>query len=87
MIGVFVVSTILIFTALYLQFTEVGAMSIAGVQARYLLPILWGALIAVKPKKIRNDYPRRQYQWAVLTFQTVFLMYNIYMVMLIPSCI
>lgn len=37
---IIIITTILIFTALYIQWTPVGEYKIAGVQTRYLLPIL-----------------------------------------------
>lgn len=37
---VFIITTLLIFTALYIQWTSVGSFDVEGVQTRYLLPIL-----------------------------------------------
>ena len=49
--GVFAVIVLLIWTALYLSFTPVGASGIAGVQARYYLPLLYlGALLVTNTK-------------------------------------
>lgn len=49
--GVFAVIVLLIWTALYLSFTPVGASTIAGVQARYYLPLLYlGALLVTNTK-------------------------------------
>lgn len=86
-IGVAVIVISMIFTALYLDFTEVGSLVVEGVQARYLIPILWGTLLAVQPIGINNVIPRRKYETGLFVFQILFLMYNIYVVMLIPSCI
>ena len=49
--GVFAVIVLLIWSALYLSFTPVGASEIAGVQARYYLPLLYlGALLVTNTK-------------------------------------
>lgn len=49
--GVFAVIVLLIWAALYLSFTPVGASEIAGVQARYYLPLLYlGALLVTNTK-------------------------------------
>lgn len=49
--GVFIVIVLLIWCALYLSFTPVGASEIAGVQARYYLPLLYlGALLVTNTK-------------------------------------
>ncbi len=42
----------LIFTAMYLSFTPVGADIIRGVQGRYYLPVTMLALLAVRPNQI-----------------------------------
>ena len=77
----------MIFTALYLDFTEVGSLVIEGVQARYLIPILWGTLLSIQTTDIKNMIPKRKYETGIFGFQILFLMYNIYVVMLIPSCV
>lgn len=51
--GIFAVIILLIWTALYLSFTPVGAMEIAGVQARYYLPLLYLGALLVTNRKIR----------------------------------
>lgn len=49
--GVFIVIILLIWSAMYLSFTPVGASEIAGVQARYYLPLLYlGALLVTNTK-------------------------------------
>lgn len=51
--GIFSVIVLLIWTALYLSFTPVGAMEIAGVQARYYLPLLYLFALLLTNTKIR----------------------------------
>ena len=45
---------VLITTSLYISFTEVGSNKIAGVQARYLAPLLFPAMMALTSSRIRN---------------------------------
>ena len=45
----------LIWTALYLSYTEVGEEVIAGVQARYYLPFFLLLFICFQNKKIKCD--------------------------------
>lgn len=59
--------TALIWTALYLSFTEVGKTTIAGVQPRYYLPFLFLFYLCFQSKKIVNHIPVKTYQmWAML---------------------
>ena len=62
LISLLVFSTIAIFsTALYIDFTEVGRDTIAGVQPRYLLPLLFPFLYVVGSFKIKNNMNKRAY--------------------------
>lgn len=51
--GVFAVIVLLIWSAMYLSFTPVGNTEIAGVQARYYLPLLYLGALLLTNNKIR----------------------------------
>lgn len=51
----------LIWTALYLSFTEVGMEKIAGVQARYYLPLMLPVLITLYSDKIKIGWKAENY--------------------------
>nr|WP_303181984.1 DUF2142 domain-containing protein [Lachnoclostridium phocaeense] len=86
-ISCIIISGILIFTALYVWFTEVGSHVIEGVQARYFLPMLWGGLLAFQPVTICNKQNKERYCNMIISFQALFLMYNIYVLMITQNCI
>lgn len=63
----------LVWTALYLSFTPVGADVIRGVQGRYYLPVTMMGLLAVRTIALRNCLPRR-IDLTVVTALSVFLL-------------
>lgn len=63
----------LVWTALYLSFTPVGADVIRGVQGRYYLPVTMMGLLAIRTKALRNCLPRR-IDLTVVTALSVFLL-------------
>lgn len=68
----------LVWSALYLSFTPVGADIIRGVQGRYYLPVTMMFLLALRTKFIRNTLPERM-DTAVLTgASTLLLMVSVY---------
>lgn len=60
-ISSFVLITVLIFTLLYLQFTQVGGKEIAGVQARYFIPYFPLLIIAFPFLKVKEGYATLKY--------------------------
>ena len=68
----------LVWSALYLSFTPVGADIIRGVQGRYYLPVTMMFLLVLRTKFIRNTLPERM-DTAVLTgASTLLLMVSVY---------
>ena len=49
---IIMITVVLIWVALYLSFTPVGEEAIAGVQARYYLPLLYMAALLVTNRKM-----------------------------------
>ena len=75
---------ILIWTALYLSFNEVGATIIKGVQGRYFLPLLLPILLSLQPKHIKNSIPPKTYNLLSLLIPSVILIASIYSIILLP---
>ncbi|MGI6071166.1 MAG: DUF2142 domain-containing protein [Blautia sp.] len=64
----------LIWTALYLSFTPVGASVINGVQARYYIPLLLPAYLALQCAGIRNKMPVLVYHRILMGGSLLFLL-------------
>lgn len=67
---------VLIWTALYLSFTEVGEVEIAGVQGRYYLPFVFLIYLCVRSNKIKNNIKIENYQMLVMIISSLMLMHN-----------
>lgn len=83
------VSTILIWTSMYLSFTEVGVLKeIAGVQGRYFIPLLFPLLIILPTHKIKlcDNRERIWYNSVVLTCIGAILFWEIYSQILKVCC-
>lgn len=63
----------LIWTALYLSYTPVGANSIAGVQGRYYLPVTIWMLWALRTDKIRNVFHKSR-DYVILTVMSLIIL-------------
>ena len=78
---------VLIWTALYLSFTEVGKTEIAGVQGRYYLPFLFLFYLCLKPEKIEAKYTITNYQAVIMFMSSCMLLYQVFVNFLIPCCL
>lgn len=78
---------VLIWTALYLSFTEVGEIVIAGVQGRYYFPFFFLMYLCFRSDKIKNNISLPKYQAIVMVMANVLLLYSIYSVIFIKSCL
>ena len=77
----------LIWTALYLSFTEVGKTSIAGVQARYYLPFLFLFYLCFQTDKIQNNFSKVKYQLTVMLMSVMLLLQQIWQLILTQKCL
>lgn len=68
----------LVWTALYLSYTEVGEEVIAGVQARYYLPFFLLLFICFQNKKIKCDISEENYQLGVSIIGVLLIMQQIF---------
>jgi uncharacterized membrane protein len=74
-VSLFVLSTVALFsTALYIAFTAVGASHIAGVQGRYLFPVIFPFLYVVGGFKIRNEMNKTVYSCCVFGIMSFILL-------------
>ena len=77
----------LIWTALYLSFTEVGETTIAGVQARYYLPFIFLFYLLFKPKKIKSEFKVENYQMVVMLIASGLFVLQLIQNFLLPGAI
>lgn len=83
--GIFIFITIcLIWTALYIDFTEVGKTQIMGVQGRYYLPFLFLLYFMFKTDKVKIKINEIRYKIFVLIMAIGLLLANVVKFMLIP---
>lgn len=68
-----------IWTALYLSFTEVGAMDIAGVQARYYIPFIFLIYLCIQNDKILCKAKVENYQMVVMMASGCFTLWQIFL--------
>lgn len=83
LIFIFMIIT-LIWTALYLSFTEVGKTTIAGVQGRYYIPILFPLMIIIRPRKILNNVKKDKVNVLIYGLVVFILFSTIYECVLTP---
>ena len=74
----------MIWSALYLDFTEVGRTTIAGVQGRYYLPLLFPLFSMFLPVKLRTLWNERKYDLAVFAVIACIEFKTIYDCVLVP---
>ena len=76
----FIICTIvLIWTALYLSYTEVGRTGIGGVQARYYLPFIFMIYLCLQNDKIECKMKVENYQTAVMMAAGGFALWQVFL--------
>ena len=76
----------LIWTALYLSFTEIGMETIAGVQARYYIPLLLPVLSMLYSDKIKTGWKEEKYNFIISFCIIVLWNVTLYSDFLITYC-
>jgi len=77
--SILVTATIaLIWTALYLSYTEVGQLAIAGVQPRYFLPLVWISAMLIRRKNLKNYMNLQKYRFLLFGGAGIYLIYLIF---------
>ena len=79
------VTICLVWTAIYLSFTPVGADIIRGVQGRYHLPVTMLILLALRTGHIRNTIPKRLDYMLVTGCSAAILLTSVYSSVIIHS--
>lgn len=69
---------VLIWTALYINFTPVGEDAIQGVQGRYYLPLLFMVYLMLSNSKINCIIPKIYYTTSIMLSSGIVLVYSIY---------
>ena len=72
-------TVVLIWTALYLSFTEVGSTGIAGVQARYYLPFIFMIYLCLQNDKVECKMKVENYQTAVMMAAGGFALWQVFL--------
>jgi len=85
--SVMAVVVALIWTALYLSFTEVGNTVISGVQSRYYWPFLFLFYLCFQSQMIKNKLPVEKYQMCIMLLSSSILFWQIYKIFLVQRCL
>jgi len=78
MIGVYLATVSLICTALYVSFTPVASNTIAGVQPRYLIPLVFPLLIVVANSRFRNPFNKNFFNSLIFATASALLLFGIW---------
>ena len=78
----------LIWTSLYLAFTEPGqAASINGVQGRYFIPLLFLGCSLFTTSRIKCEWDKKKFYPAVFMSMSIILSFEIYSQVIVNSCV
>ncbi|MBQ6510572.1 DUF2142 domain-containing protein [Candidatus Saccharibacteria bacterium] len=83
-LGIITLIIFLIWSALYLDFTPVGATTINGVQNRYFLPLLLPILFCLQMPNVRSKINPKYYNLMIFTISSVGMVLMIYWFVLVP---
>ena len=83
-LGISLLVILVIWTALYLDFTPVGLSTINGVQNRYFLPLLLPILFALQIPSIQNKINPKYYNLIIFALAALFMIFMIYELILLP---
>lgn len=77
---------LLIWTSMYMAFTDVGSSVINGVQARYFIPLLFPFIMCFQFSKIKNQFLSRYYDFVVMFVPVCVLLFTIYNLIIKVYC-
>jgi uncharacterized membrane protein len=83
-LGVSILLIMVIWSALYVNFTPVGSTAIGGVQNRYFLPLLLPILFSLQIPNIQSKITEKYYNLAILTITCATMIIMIYNYILVP---
>ncbi|MEG0770498.1 MAG: DUF2142 domain-containing protein [Clostridia bacterium] len=75
---IYLFTVVLVCTSLYVSFTVVGSSTIAGVSARYLLPLVYPLVAIMGPFRIKNSINPKLYGTAMLALPAIFTLSGIW---------
>ena len=85
--GSIFVAVALIWTCMYMAFTEVGkADEIKGVQGRYFIPLLFMGLSIFSTNKIKCSWKKERFYPIVLALMSFILCFEVYSQIILNSC-
>lgn len=76
--GIYLATVTLISTALYISFTPVRDLGIAGVQPRYLIPLVFPLLFVAGSSRVKNIIPANIYNGFIFALMSSVLLYGIW---------
>lgn len=79
-------SVLLVWTSMYIAYTVPGQMTIAGVQGRYYLPILYLLYMLVNSRLVVARMKNMWYHTGVLAVSTGLLLATMWVTVLVPMC-
>lgn len=77
-IGIYLMTVALISSALYVSFTAVRSDTIAGVQPRYLIPLLFPLLFVLGSSRIKNPFNKNIYNTIIFVAMSFVLLQGIW---------
>ena len=77
----------LIWTALYISFTEAGVTEILGTQARYYYPFIFMFYLCFQTDKIKNTIELGKYQMMVMLASNFIIFQQIWELLLVKRCL
>ena len=83
-LGTVLLIILIIWSALYMNFTPVGATDINGVQSRYFLPLLLPLLFCLQLPGIQNKINPKYYNTAIFALITIAVILMVYGSILVP---
>ena len=75
----------LIWTSMYISYTEVGKTAMAGVQGRYYIPLLFPVLFTLSFNKVNTNRDKVRYNMVCMLISTFIIFYSIWEI-LIRQC-
>ncbi|MCI8513486.1 MAG: DUF2142 domain-containing protein [Lachnospiraceae bacterium] len=79
-------SAALVWTGLYMAYTEVGKTVIAGVQGRYYLPLLLPLYLILNQPRLKNTFSEKAYNRFLLLTLDLVLFGAVLTMIVLPSC-
>ena len=77
----------LVWTALYISFTEAGIEEILGTQARYYYPFIFMFYLCFQTDKIKNTIELGKYQMIIMLASNFIIFQQMWEVLLVRKCL